>query len=68
MDSAILINKDNFADIMCNVVKDSPVLVNKIKSRKYKYEDIGKVLGDYKKEKGIAENISDGAFEFGGVR
>lgn len=68
MDNAILINKDNFEDIMLKVVKDTPILVNKIKSRKYKFEDIDSVLGDYKKEKGIAENIPDGNYESGGVR
>ena len=68
MDNAILINKDNFADIMYNTLKDSPVIVNKVKSGKYKYEDIGSVLSNYKKEKGIAENIPDGNYESGGVR
>lgn len=68
MDHVILINKENFGEIMPKVLKDSQALVDKIRSRKYKYEDIGKVLGDYKKEKGIAENVSDGNYESGGVR
>ncbi|MDB5152157.1 MAG: hypothetical protein JWR54_908 [Mucilaginibacter sp.] len=59
MDNAIIINNDNFVEVMSKFVKDSPVLVSKIKSRKYTFEDIGFVLADYKKEKGIAENIPD---------
>jgi|GEM_PF-1703450 len=68
MENATVINKDNFEEIMTRVVNDSPPLVNKIKSGKYKFEEISSVLSEYRKEKGIAENIHDGNYESGGVR
>jgi hypothetical protein len=59
LDNATVINEDNFVEIMCNMLKDSPTLVEKIKAKKYDFREVGGLIFDYKKEKGIPMNKAD---------
>jgi hypothetical protein len=59
LDNAAVINEDNFVEIMCNMLKDSPTLVEKIKAKKYTLMDVGGLIFDYKKEKEIPMNKPD---------
>jgi len=53
VDDSKEITKDNFIEVLCNAMGDSPDLVEKIKSKEYKLGRIDKLIKAYKTEKGI---------------